>query len=63
LINCAILDVFVRLFVNIILKIGIEKWFRGEVSKLYENPRTVIKTLPKRDPIQPHEKKLIFRIV
>jgi hypothetical protein len=41
--------------VNIILKIGIEKWFRGEVSKLYENPRTVIKTLPKRDPIQPHE--------
>ncbi|MDO6505547.1 hypothetical protein Q4506_00615 [Colwellia sp. 4_MG-2023] len=40
---------------NIILKIGIEKWLRAEVNKLFEKPRTVIKTLPKRQPISRNE--------
>ncbi|RTR38436.1 HNH endonuclease [Shewanella canadensis] len=36
---------------NIVIKSGVEKWLKGQLTKLKERPSTVIQTLPKRRPL------------
>jgi hypothetical protein len=38
--------------INVVIKAGIENWFRGRLGMLKERPYTIIRTLPKREQIQ-----------